>query len=240
MWLDNQQDIADKFIFDYTSRFNASRIINRDLSGVKVASTVSYSNNMMLTKIPDINEVKDALFSIDGSKTPGPDGFGAGFFKHYWNLIKSDFYQCITEFFINGKLIRQISHTFLTLIPKRDNPSETQHYRPISLCNTVYKTISKILANRLRSLLDKLISPLQSAFIRGLSIHDNIPLTHEIMHKFKKVKGKTAWVALKLDMEKTNYRLEWDYIKKCLHLCGFHSTWIKWVTECITQYHAPF
>jgi len=76
----------------------------------------------MLIKILDISEVKEALFSIDASKTLGPDGFGVGFFKHYWELIKFDFYQCIFEFFINGKLLRQIDHTFLTLIPKRDNP----------------------------------------------------------------------------------------------------------------------
>ena len=96
-------------------------------------------------------------------------------------------------------------------------------------------TISKILVNRFLSLLDKLISPLQSAFIPRRSIHDNILLTHEIMHKFKKAKGKTAWVALKLDMEKAYDRLEWDYIKKCLELYGFHSAWIKWIMECITS-----
>jgi len=126
------------------------------------------------------------------SKTLGPGGFGAGFSKHYWNLIKYDFYQCISEFFIHGKLLRKINHTFIILILKRENPSETQHYRLISLCNTIYMTISKILVNRLRPVLDNLVSPLQSAFIPGRFVHDNILLTHEIMHKFKNIKGKTA------------------------------------------------
>ena len=58
------------------------------------------------------------------------------------------------------------------------------------------------MVNRLRPLLDKLVSPVQSAFIPGRSIHDNILIMHEIMHKFKKTKGKTAWVAMKLDMQK--------------------------------------
>jgi len=106
------------------------------------------------------------------------------------------------SFFKNGHLLRQINHTFIALIPKRDNSSETQHFRPISLCNTVYKTVSKILVNRVRPLLDKLVFPVQSAFVLGRSINENILLTHEIMHKFRKVKGKQAWVALKLDMEK--------------------------------------
>jgi len=112
-------------------------------------------------------------------------------------------------------MLRQINHTFLALIPKRDNPTETQHFRPISLCNTVYKTISKILVNRLRPLLDKIVSPVQSAFIPGRSIHENILLTHEIMHKFKKTKGKQAWVALKLDMEKAYDRIEWAFVRQC-------------------------
>jgi len=112
------------------------------------------------------------------------------------------------EFFRSGHLLRQVNHTFIALIPKRENSSNTQHLRPISLCNTVYKTISKILVNRLWPLLDKIVSPFQSAFIPGRSINENILLMHEIMHKFRKIKGKQACVALKLDMEKAYDRLE--------------------------------
>jgi len=80
--------------------------------------------------------------------------------------------------------------------------------------------------NRLRLSLDKLISPFQSAFVPGRSIHDNILLTHEILYKFKKCQTKTAWVAMKLDMEKAYDWLEWDFIEHCLHELGFHSKWI--------------
>jgi len=54
------------------------------------------------------------------------------------------------------------------------------------------------------------------------------------MHKFRKSKGKQAWVALKLDMEKAYDRLEWPFIRKCLEQLGFHSKWISWIMECIT------
>ena len=173
-------------------------------------------------------KVKSTLFSIESSKTPGPDGFGAGFFKQYWEFLKKDFFNRIVEFFKNGHLLRQINHTFFALIPKRDNPSETHHFKPISLCNTVYKTISKILVSRVRPLLDRLVSPVQSAFVPGRSIH-------EIMHKFRRIKGKQAWVALKLDMEKAYDRLKWSFIQKCLEQLGFHSRWIQWTMECITS-----
>jgi len=101
------------------------------------------------------------------------------------------------------------------------------------MCSTVHKTISKILVNRLQPLLTKIVSPTQSAFVEGRAIHDNILITHEIMHKFKQAKGKTAWVALKIDMEKAYDRLEWDFIEQCLKKFGFHSIWIKWIMECI-------
>jgi len=153
-------------------------------------------------------EIKIALFAIDSSKTPGPDSFGAGFLKKYWEVLKNDFFHCIVEFFKNGRLLKNVNHTFIALIPKRESPTETHHFRPISLCNTVYKTMSKILVNRLRPLLNKLVFLVQSAFIPGRSIHENILLMHEIMHKFKKIKGKQAWVALKHDMEKAYDRLE--------------------------------
>ena len=84
---------------------------------------------------------------------------------------------------------------------------QTQHFWPISLCSTIYKTISKIIVNRIRPLLNTIVSAAQSAFVPGRSIHDNILITHEIMHKFKNSKGK-AWVALKLNMKKAYDMLE--------------------------------
>ena len=117
---------------------------------------------------------------------------------------------------MNEKILKEINHTFIALIPKTNSPTQTSHYRPISLCSTIYKIILKILVNRLRLLLDRIISPFYSAFVPGRFIHDNILVTHEIMHKFKNFKTKTAWTAIKLDIEKAYERVEWDFILKCL------------------------
>ena len=89
-------------------------------------------------------------------------------------------------------MLTQINHTLIALIPKVDNPSSTAQFRPISLCNSFYKIIAKILDNRMRPILKKIIDPVQSAFVPKRSIHDNILLTHEIMNKFKNMKGKKA------------------------------------------------
>jgi len=111
-------------------------------------------------------------------------------------------------FFEEGKMLRQINHTFIALIPKIPNLPLTSQFRPRSLCNSIYKLILKIVTNRMRPILGKTIDPIQSAFVPKHSIHDNILLTHEIMNKFKNMRGKKAWVALKLDMEKAYDRIE--------------------------------
>ena len=169
-------------------------------------------DNQTLIKLPTLEEVCIALFSMNSNKTLGPDEFGAGFFKTYWHILKGDLFDSVAEFFRNGELLKEVNHTFIALIPKVSNPSNTGHFRPISPCSMLSKIISKVMANRLLPLLGKIISPFQSAFIPGRSIHDNILLTHEIMHKFKKIKSKQTWVAVKIDMEKAYDRLEWHFI----------------------------
>jgi len=135
---------------------------------------------------------------------------------------------------IYGKLLKEVNHTLITLIPKVPNPETTAHYRPISLCNVLYKILAKILVNRMRPILQRIIHPTQSVFIPHRTIHDNILIAHEIMTKFKHFKGKKGYVALKLDMEKAYDRIEWDFLLTCLHHLGFHETWIRWIKECIS------
>ena len=101
-----------------------------------------------------------------------------------------------------------MNDTLITLLPKVDNPETTAHFRPVSLCNTLYKILAKILVNRVRPVLQRIIHPTQSAFIPGRAIHDNILLAHEILNKFQHTKGKKGYVALKLDIEKAYDRIE--------------------------------
>ena len=90
-------------------------------------------------------------------------------------------------------MFKEINKTFITLIYKFDNPKSTNHFKPFSLCNICYKIIIKILANRIKHFLNKIISPLQGAFALGRLINDNIMLAHEIIHSFKKKKME-KWV----------------------------------------------
>jgi len=132
------------------------------MPNIGIPNLISDHENNELIRLPNLDEVKEAVFSINSDKTLGFDVFGASFFKNYWHIIKKDLFNCIVEFFTKGKILKEINHTFIALILKTYNPVHTSQFRPISLCWTTYKIISKILVNILRPLL---VSPFQRAFI---------------------------------------------------------------------------
>ncbi|XP_042487207.1 uncharacterized protein LOC122067419 [Macadamia integrifolia] len=112
----------------------------------------------------------------------------------------------------------ELNKTLISLIPKVVHPELADQFRPISLCNVIFKVITKLIAERLQGALHQIIDPTQSAFIPNRLISDNILAAHEIFHSIKKQKkGKAKFLALKLDMRKTYDRLEWRFIEVRLH-----------------------
>lgn len=107
--------------------------------------------------------------------------------------------------------------------------------RPIALCNVLMKIITKVMANRMKDLLDKVVSDSQSAFIPDRLISDNIMISYEVMHYLKRKKvGKDGYMALKLDMSKAYDRIEWEFLKAILLKMGFSQWWVYLVLQCVT------
>jgi hypothetical protein len=99
---------------------------------------------------------------------------------------------------------------------------------------TLLIRLSKILANRLKILLPKTISPLQSAFVPKRNIQDNTILAYELLHSFKANRGKGGYMFMKLDMEKAFNRMEWKFLLAVMEKLGFSPVWISWISTCIS------
>ena len=119
------------------------------------------------------------MWAMESDKAPGRDGFSFHFYKVCWTIINTDLLRMVKAFQQKAKVGGSTNSTFLALIPKEVNLASFNRFRPISLGNASYKILSKLLANKIKLLLDKLISPSQGGFIKERHIFDNVILVHE-------------------------------------------------------------
>ena len=180
-------------------------------------------------------EVRAALETIGDLKAPGADGMPAIFYKRFWHLIGEKVKKEVLDVLNGGEMPQGWNDTVIVLIPKVKHPDRLKDLRPISLCNVLYKLISKVLANRLKRILPDIISPSQSAFVPGRMITDNILLAYELTHHLKnKRKGTGSLAAIKLDMSKAYDRVEWSFLERIMRRMGFSERWINLVMLCVT------
>ncbi|GJT26681.1 RNA-directed DNA polymerase, eukaryota, reverse transcriptase zinc-binding domain protein [Tanacetum coccineum] len=189
------------------------------------------ANNMV--KEVSNKEVKEALFDIDDEKAPDPDGFTAKFFKAVWEIVGNDLCKAVQEFFMSGKLLGEVNATVIFLVPKINVPNRVSDFRPIACCNIIYICISKLITNRRKGILGKLVSENQSAFISGRKITDNILLSQELLRGYNwKNTGKKY--AFKIDLQKAYDTTDWDFLRNTLKGFGFHEKMVNWVMICVT------
>ena len=176
-----------------------------DLIPVKV----TYEMNLELTRGFTKEEVVVALKQMHPTKSPGPNGISTLFFQKYWSIVGTNVSNLVLNVLNHGMSISEINRTNIALVPKNKNPQKMTDFRPISLCNVVYKHISKTFANCLKAIFPFIISENQSAFVANKLITDNILVAYEIMHYLKhKRGGNDSFMAVKLDMNKTFDRVE--------------------------------
>ena len=164
-------------------------------------------------------EIKLAVMECDRNKAPGPDGFNMLCFQKFWKVMMGEVINFVNEFHRNGKLVKGINSSLITLIPKRDNPSGLSDYRPISLVGSLFKIIAKLLAKRLKSVMPHIISEPQSAFLSGRNILDGVLIANEVVAGWKKAKRKG--VLIKLDFEKAYDSINWGFLFSMLSKFGF-------------------
>lgn len=186
----------------------------------------------LLNKSVSAKEIHDVVFAMPGNKSPGPDGYKSEFFKESWSIVGHDVVIAVQSFFDKGFLPKGINATILALIPKKKEAREMKDYRPISCCNVLYKVISKLLANRLKTVLPKFISSNQSAFVKNRLLMENVLLAFELVKNYHKP-NISPLCSVKIDIFKA-----FDSIQiSTLH---FPPIFIHWIGYASLRHHSLF
>jgi hypothetical protein len=224
--------ISNTFVNYFRSIFASTNTNNgRPYMGTKLPQdTQDYTYS-----VPDEQEVWETIKEMKRNASPGPDGFNVEFYIATWDWIGQDVVQLVRNFFQSGIMPSHINETHIALIPKKLVPLVPADYRPISLCNVIYKIIAKCLANRLKPHLPDYIHPSQQAFIEGRRISNNIIIAQEITHSFSLKSWKNKSFMLKIDLAKAFDRLEWDFIVAALARKGLHGHFINLIHACVSS-----
>ena len=186
----------------------------------------------MLSSRFEKEEIFQVVKDFQGDKSPGPDGFTMAFFQECWHVIETDILGFFNEFFEKGTFAYSLNATFVTLIPKKQNAINIRDFHPISLIGSVYKILAKVLANRLRRVLDGLISESQNAFVGGRQTLDSVLIANECLDNRNKC--SISGVVCKLDIEKAYDHVNWDCLLYLMDRMGFGSKWKSWIRTCIS------
>lgn len=166
-------------------------------------------------------------------KSPGPDGFNGLFMKRCWQIITYDFYALCEEFYVGSANLECINSSYITLVPKIANPETVSDFRPISLLNISLKLLTKILADRLQSVILKIVHKNQYGFIRSRSIQDCLAWSFEYIHQCHQSRREA--IILKLDFEKAFDTIDHVTILQMLQNFGFPDKWQSWISAILSS-----
>ena len=192
--------IAEEYfnnIFATSNPRNMEEVLNA------VDKVVTEEMNQALLRPFVGDEVRQALYQMHLSKSPGPNGMSPFFFQKYWHVVGGDATEVVLSVLSSGHVLTKMNFTHVLLILKKKDPQAMPDYRPISLSNVVSRIVSKVLANRVKGILPNIISNAESVFVPDRLITDNTVVAYKMLHRLRnRRQEKVGHMAIKLDINK--------------------------------------
>lgn len=185
-----------------------------------IPKLVTKEDNHNLNKPVSGDEVSEVINEMQNGKALGPNGFNVDFFKACWRTVKQDILDVVEDSRRFKTVLKDFNASFIAFIPKQEKAMTPDRFKPVALCNVVYKIISKVIANRLKPLLPALVSEEQTSYVEGRQILNNIIQAHEMVHSLKSI--KQAGMIIHLDLAKSYDKLSCSYIRAMLKAYGFN------------------
>ncbi|KAF3792458.1 LINE-1 retrotransposable element ORF2 protein [Nymphaea thermarum] len=189
-------------------------------------------NEYLVSPIRD-EEIQWAVLSAKKDSAAGPDVFNNQFYCSFWSIIEPEVRLAIKEFFRSGRIVKGINKTHIVLLPKEEGADTLDKFRPISICNSILKFLSRIMVLRMRPILSRILDQNQSTFLLGRSIQDSFLFSQEVVHSLARSKTKAA--CIKIDLSKAYDRVNWKFLENGLKLLGFCSIWIRRIMTVVSS-----
>ncbi|KAI0519364.1 hypothetical protein KFK09_006808 [Dendrobium nobile] len=177
----SKEEVTATIINYYQELYNPIPPCNRDMAIFPVGTALAADQAQSLISFVTDGDIKAAVFSGSSKSAPGPDGINFHFYKSGWHILGSYVCRAIRSFFIKGYLPKGVKATALAIVPKKKNASNISDYRPIALCNVLYKIIAKTLATRIKPFMNLIVKDNQAGFVNSRVSTDNILIANDIL-----------------------------------------------------------